>query len=479
MLIIQKFSKMNRLLIFLCCLFFGILKAQTISKSTSFQLNKRGKSMKLIGSTEDQTFVGFMGQKEFQVAAYDANLNMDWIRSFSLQSKESYVQDVHCFADTAIMFYTLQAEGKRSYYWRFLNFESLNKESGKLLFDISLDKNTYASSFGLEKAYDQNEILVYVFYENVNENAAIKYAILDSNLNIKTQSVIELQKPFADTRLKQSFILNDGTPLFVIYFRDKEKKEADLEKYNYILYTPMEELKLRLKANKFINNLLIKSNNGLYLAAYYDSILRDDVKGVYIAEYECKSGKLSLKDEKYNAIDEATKERVIFQDPEKLGASTLDIIKVISRDDGGLIVFGEERYSTIVNYSSPNMYNVYATTSINYLHFNNVLVSSFDSTGLIEWSNVVSKKQMFESRAEYASCFVYINSDYLELFYNDDFQRNNSLVKVRLLKNGKLDYSIVSRSALMISELEQVDRKSFMGFLYDKEEYELIKYTQD
>ena len=86
---------------------------------------------------------------------------------------------------------------------------------------------------------------------------------------------------------------------------------------------------------------------------------------------------------------------------------------------------------------------------------------------------------MFESSAEFASCFVYINSDYLELFYNDDFQRNNSLVKVRLLKNGKLDYSIVSRSALMISQSEQVNRKSFMGLLYDKEEYELIKYTQD
>ena len=84
-------------------------------------------------------------------------------------------------------------------------------------FLIFLDKNTYASSFGLEKAYNQNEILVYVFYEKTNENAAIKYAILDSNLNIKTQSVIELQKPFVDTRLKQSFILNDGTPLFVIY----------------------------------------------------------------------------------------------------------------------------------------------------------------------------------------------------------------------------------------------------------------------
>ncbi len=435
--------------------------------------------MKLIGSTEDQTFVGFMGQKEYQVAAYDANLNMEWIRSFALQTKESYVQDVYCFSDTAIMFYALQAEGKRSYYWRFLNFEALNKESGKLLFDISLDKNTFASSFGLEKSYNQNKILVYVFYKNSNENAAIKYAILDSNFNIKTQSVIELQKPFSDTRLKQTFILNDGTPLFVIYFRDEEKKEADLEKYSYILYTPLEELELKLKAKKYVNNLMIKSTNGLYLAAYYDSVSRDEIKGVYIAEYECRSGKLSLKDEKYNSIDESTKERVIFQDPEKLGASTLDIVKVVSRDDGGLIVFGEERYSTIVNYSSPNMYNVYATTSINYLHFNNVLVNSFDSTGLLEWSNVISKKQMFESSAEFASCFVYINSDHLELFYNDDFQRNNSLVKVRLLKNGKLDYSIVSRSALMISQSEQVNRKSFMGLLYDKEEYELIKYTQD
>ena len=95
-----------------------------------------------------------MGQKSI-VAAYDANLNMEWIRSFALQTKESYVQDIYCFSDTAIMFYALQAEGKRSYYWRFLNFEALNKESGKLLFDISLDKNTFASSFGLEKAYNQ------------------------------------------------------------------------------------------------------------------------------------------------------------------------------------------------------------------------------------------------------------------------------------------------------------------------------------
>ena len=62
---------------------------------------------------------------------------------------------------------------------------------------------------------------------------------------------------------------------------------------------------------------------------------------------------------------------VLFFKIRKLGASTLDLVKAVSRDDGGLIVFGEERYSTIVNYSSPNMYNVY-TTSINYLHFNNV-----------------------------------------------------------------------------------------------------------
>ena len=67
-------------------------------------------------------------------------------------------------------------------------------------------------------------------------------------------------------------------PLFVIYFRDEEKRGRPREVY--ILYTPLEELELKLKANKYVNNLLIKSTNGLYLLLIM--ILYQEMKLVFI-----------------------------------------------------------------------------------------------------------------------------------------------------------------------------------------------------
>ena len=114
--------------------------------------------------------------------------------------------------------------------------------------------------------------------------------------------------------------------------------------------------------------------------------------------------------------------------------------------------------------------------SITYFHYNNILVSSMAPDGSIQWNNILRKKQMMENNYDLASCFVHIHPESLECFYNDDVNRNSTLINIQVLPNGKLSHNIISRNIFMIAKSIQLSKLEWLSLSANQGNIRLVKY---
>jgi len=215
----------------------------------------------------------------------------------------------------------------------------------------------------------------------------------------------------------------------------------------------------------------------LWVIGFYSKVRAGKIEGLYNESFDLTKEEPVSLFKNNRAISSDILDRLILKDPEKeQDISHLEVIKIVNRSDGGLLIFGEENYSTIVNYTSPNVYNVYSMNNITYFHYNNVLVTAINAKGEIQWNNILRKKQMIENEQSFVSCFVYILNDEVRCYYNNDITRNNTLMRSDILSNGKVNSISEFKELLYIEQCVQTGRKEWVGLISDNGNIRLIKY---
>ncbi len=449
-------------------------------KSEYFKLSRRNTKIKLIGKANNDFFLAFTGQKEIQLASYDEELNFNWIKTLPEQDKNTLIEAIQCFQDSVYLFHSINDGLIKRYY---LNGLSSDDGHGTEIFKQKLSRSVMSQRFGLVVSRDMNSLLCYIVDDANKTSFNIKYVVFNKDLEVIKENSMKIPYAINDTRIKQVILDNDQQAYFLIHNRNIQKQDQAFMKYKYILaYKGLNDIVLKDLGvrNSFLSSVNIKHNpinKMLWVIGFYSNVSGGKIEGIHTEAFDISKRDSASRFKKNIVFSSDLFDRLTLKDPEKeQDVSHLEIIKIVNRSDGGVLVFGEENYSTIVNYTSPNVYNVYSMNNITYFHYNNVLLTAINAKGEIQWNNILRKKQMIENEQNFVSCFVYILNDEVKCYFNNDITRNNTLMRSDVLSNGKINSISEFKDLLYIDQCVQTGRNEWVGLISNNGSIRLIKY---
>ena len=281
-------------------------------------------------------------------------------------------------------------------------------KNGTTLFTAEVEKKSLRGNFYMRLANDENSLLIMHTSEFKKEDA-VKYEIklFDDKLQTVFSNVEKVK--FDDASKKDfeftiaDFELNSQNDAFVVVnesYRDSKKKEH-IEKFEIFAFKKAnnyqkEVVNIDLKGNSIINCRLVSTvQNTLKLVGFYSSVTKSgraelELKGVYNGSIDLTSN--TVTPVKFNEFDYPTKVKLLGERRAKKGKDVkplYNIINIIEKNDGGLIVMSE--YQMVVVGQSSGI-GPLAFTPITYIK-NEIIVNSLNADGSLQWSNVIPKEQ--------------------------------------------------------------------------------------
>ena len=281
-------------------------------------------------------------------------------------------------------------------------------KNGTTLFTAEVEKKSLRGDFYMRHANDENSLLIMHTSEFKKEDA-VKYEIklFDDKLQTVFSNVEKVK--FDDASKKDfeftiaDFELNYQDDAFVVVnesYRDNKKKEH-IEKFQVFAFKKAnnyqkEIINIDLKGNSIINCRMVSTvQNTLKLVGFYSSVKSSgraelELKGVYNGSIDLASN--AVTPIKFNEFDYPTKVKLLGERRAKKGKDVkplYNIINIIEKNDGGLIVMSE--YQMIVVGQSSGI-GPLAFTPITYIK-NEIIVNSLNPDGSLQWSNVIPKEQ--------------------------------------------------------------------------------------
>jgi len=289
-------------------------------------------------------------------------------------------------------------------------------EDGKLtsnkkkLFSTKVAKNKERGAFYFKQSMQQDKLLImHAALFNKDEIMQYEVKLVDENLDIVTSHLESVS--FNDRRDLEFTIADfDITLEEDIYlvinesYRDRKAKK-NIEKFEVHAYKKAnaytkEVVNVDFTGKEVINcELLMTANNTLNLVGFYSSVNRRGranwkLKGIYSGTIDMTSN--TVTNLKFNVFDLATKTKLIGERRAKKGKDILPYYSthsLIEKEDGGLIFLAEYRQSIIGQSSGIGIGGVGVSfTPITFIT-NEIIVTSLNADGSVEWANVIAKEQ--------------------------------------------------------------------------------------
>ncbi len=284
--------------------------------------------------------------------------------------------------------------------------EDLKMGKFKTVLSVDVKNKKNRGVFVFDRSYDDvNYFVSHVGIIEKEEKLTYKFALLDKSLNsvfedgysVTYQDRKDLVFDFSD------FAINEYGDIFITTtesYRDKKKKTTinNITLHSYLADKgyAKEELKVNLSGKKAINcNLIETKDNSLHMIGFYSDIkssgkAKGGLEGIYSISANYKENSVIKKT--FNEFTLDVRKKLIGERRAKKGKDLKPFYRnthLIEKDNGGIIVLSEY-YLQVVGRSSG--IGPLAFTPITYIA-NEVIVTSLNKDGSLQWSNVVPKEQ--------------------------------------------------------------------------------------
>ncbi len=274
--------------------------------------------------------------------------------------------------------------------------------------------------------------------------------------------------------IRNDFLCDKDGNGYVLGKLYKEKvKETSRGKQNYsfhiIAYTENGENSVDYEVkllDKFITDISfgIANSGNIVAGGFYSKKGTSSVDGAYFLSLDAKTKEIKTSSVKEFDIDfitqgmsekdeaKARKREEKGKDQEMLEYDLHDLIK---RDDGGVVLIGEQYYSyTVTNYTANGV-----GSSTTYYHYNNIIIINIDNAGKIEWAQTIPKRQQSNNDGGYYSSYALaVTEDKLRFIFNDNRANLNPKKQGELKnytfrdKDGIVTLATVSRDGKVTRE---------------------------
>lgn len=493
--------KPNNLKLLVSIFFISTLSstyAQNITKSQVYN-DHRSYDPTIVGEDDDYFYVFSDYKRDYMLECYDKHTLKNKYKTIVKseekigRGKDAGFSKFTFAEDKFIVFYQYHDKTSRKDQHYKLYAKTFNASDGKPdgkkeLLDIEVEKKKRKGSFTILSSTDKSKIfLEHAAYHKSLRKVVRKFMLLNSDLEVLYESEA---LPSEDVDIPYYYIVdNDGSIYYIRYYPDENKlmlasldANRDYEKWEEPLTLDIKAEEIQLSSIE----LNINKNNELTFTGLYsvkkaisNYVNRYSLTGAFYISMDHES-----KEIKHNKVhtfpdeflDQFKTERQLKKQKDVIVNSDFNRLRVINREDGGVIVVGE-MYDYIVTNTRNNMYSKTIT-------YTDIAVFNFDKDGELLWSQRIPKNQLFNytslngilifssrgfrmfvppnpyNTTKYFSYYSGIHDGKLVILYNDKFKniekRNN--VNARQKPYKKPHGTVVHRYTI---DLETGEYKSF------------------
>ncbi len=385
--------------------------------------------------------------------------------------------------------------------------ETNKKEEKVILSQYEIDKSTFEISEevkqvaeysieGLNKldpgdfnhsiSNDSSKVLIYYNFPNKDDekNQYMLY-IYDNQFNLINKE--HLITPYIKKVLTVENVKIDNKGDVHILARNYSDDKEDRTKYSpnhqYLLFSYLSSNKKTIENRLSLNNkivtefdFILDNNDNIICAGFYSEEDIYSIKGLFITKIDGATN--TIKVEKVHEFDlefitkdisqrEREKKEKQQEKDKNIEMENYFLDHILLKDDGGIIIIGEN-FSTRIRFTStPNG----GTTSETVYFHNNIIITSLSAEGNVEWHQKIKKNQATANTVESSSYGLAKINNTLYFIFNAMQGENNKLIynhsnyykKSILAIIGIDDKGIISEDKLFGFEESNVLMKPRLG----------------
>ena len=371
------------------------------------------------------------------------------------------------YPDFAYMFY--QYSKKNVVYCMATKIDANGKKVGEL---ITIDTTHIGSSSN--KVYsaliseDKSKIMVFKINSKNKSKFILTTLLLDNRLNLQKRSRFLVPMEEYHDYLDEFNIDNDGDLVFTRFKRNSNNetiegtdlmwKQAQSDTIQKITVDQQENLldELHIKVDN--------ANKRYFLSSFYYTDKRSNVEGLFFYMWDKNNQNVVMQE--FQPISDELRKEARGESNSKMAFNDYFIKNVIVKKDGGFLINAESFYTTSrfrswnrwnYLYGPSGSYDYYSTYSPYYntywwrnrydnsqavrYHADNVTILSYDKTGKLQWSNVITKSQ-YDDEGDDRISFQLVNTGgRLHYIFNMEEKRSLLLNDFTLAPDGQINHN--------------------------------------
>lgn len=423
-------------------LFFGeSLTAQQVLVSDEFQL-RSDLDYEVIGELKGQVLVFRDLTNTFEVQGFDQNMRSSWTKEIELQKRSPEVLAINTLDEDFTVFFKHRISGstklRANKYDASANVvdTSVIADLGSIFFnpDVTVARSEDRSKVLLYYVEKQKTLQVYVFDNKTMETLWTKSIEPDDFRwaeDIIHMTVDNMGRMHAVIE-KDSYRARRNSSHFDVYQYPMEGGLLSLQEVN--MKDPEEEMAIYDLSFVYDNKNKRLSAGGFFYR-------RNSVKAEGYFFFTLADGALRHK-MTYHPFSEAFVESILGKEIRRnRGLEEIKIQEVVLRQDGGILIIGEEarNYQRRLASSSRLVYDGTAR-NITDFYYNDLFALCINPDGSPDWTTVMHKKQYSQDDfGAFSSFFLVKNPASLRVIFNDEIKYENTVSQYALFSSGRLD----------------------------------------
>lgn len=467
-------------LLFICCLGFQFLFAQ--QEIARLELESRDPKPDFYEySPVDKGLVTLgpmstVSTREVGITKYDAFLKKEWSKKVYEQNGRRHLDMLSVVGDNIMVFvseYFPKEKVIKTFYYRYaLNgdveadeeilsvYPNQQEQKVDLGYTLSANKRLMLCFKDLSRRREADQILYYLFDDTgeLAQNGEMNFKYKDDNFSV------------SDVKIS-----NDGN-IFVLGKFYQDGKRFDNTNYKFLFYRydiktqKMQEVLIDFGV-KYVSDLSFRldKDENVYLAGFYSNKGSDKIIGTVYQKIS-PEGKTLI--ETIDEFSDEFKSNFLSNGQIQRGKELANFEMhhdvndngIVLRSDGGVLLMAERNYVTSQSYR--DMYGYWNQTNL--YHYEEVILTSIDPNGKIEWHSIVDKSQAGQdpNRLSYMYAIggkgVYVLYDYdarklgTNIFYNIIDMEGKSTQRIPLIKEYKWSNEFYPKFSSQVSNSEMI-----------------------
>jgi hypothetical protein len=307
-------------------------------------------------------------------------------------------------------------------------------------------------NFRLRISDNQHYISVLYSEPSKQNNIIINHQLYTNTLQKVSQKITEFPANYMDFIIQDFDVNNKGEMVMLCNQIEAKRRTVIEDKHSIFVF-----VKDSIRDFIISDSIVLKSSKLVYdrtldrskVVAFYGYKNAPGIEGTLFFELNESLTKSTLS---LNGFSEKLIADVNINDRNKgMVSEGFSILEVVPRSDGGMLLIAEQK--EIATEDDIVLVNgIPQSTSKNIYNFNELLVLNYDSSGFIDWHNVITKNQTTINDGGYfSSAVVFVGEKFVQLIFNDQLRSTGDVMQYTIYNNG-----VVQSNKLLKNELENV-----------------------